>query len=71
MSFPKDSPFYEKPEGPGKLGTPLVPIRHVGRPNTVEIPVSVLEDWVTGLELAENDGDVRDVTTQMRSYFPG
>ena len=63
-----NSPFYQTPEKPE---VPVSQDRVVEATENVQIPQGVLEDWVTSLELAENEGDVRDITLQMRSYFRG
>jgi hypothetical protein len=78
--FPKNSAFgqqadaeknyrYARPDVPG-------PVRHVGQPNIVEIPLNVLEGWIHELEgldkPSEDDGPMLErVADQMRSYFRG
>jgi hypothetical protein len=53
------------------------PVRHVGRPNIIEIPVSVLEDWMAELDNAVNGGitdpepELQEVLEQMSTYFRG
>jgi hypothetical protein len=47
--FPTNSAFGQPlPEKPELLKD--IPVRHVGRPNTVEIPLSILSQWIDTLE---------------------
>lgn len=77
MSFPRDSAFNRHQlamdHAAGVVPTNVVPgpVRHVGRPNIVEVPLDTLEGWVQSLEVAANEGDVQDVLLGMRSYLRG
>jgi hypothetical protein len=72
--FPNDSPFYEKPEVTTHEAKSGFSIHKVGQPDIVEVPVKVLEDWLTELEdisARYEHPDVDDLVEQMRSYFKG
>jgi hypothetical protein len=85
MSFPRNSAFDQGagivPEGTpateeirAELKAAIGPIRHVGRPNIVEVPLDVLERWINDLEGIEGDNaaDVLpDLLLEMRSRFRG
>lgn len=73
--FPKDSAFGQQADAEAKYQHPMQvppPIRHVGRPNIVEVPIDVLERWIQDLE-AYMDGSpaVESVAREMSSYFRG
>jgi hypothetical protein len=71
--FPKNSSFTPDPsEKPESLRG--VPIRHVGRPNTVEIPLDLLDQWIDTLDVitdAYGGDELVDVIQNMRSYLRG
>jgi hypothetical protein len=72
--FPRNSAFDQAREtsdpGERQPPDPGPPFRQAAYDDVI-IPTTVLEDWIHGLELAENGGDVGDVVAQMRSYFRG
>jgi hypothetical protein len=71
--FPTNSAFGQPlPEKPELLKD--IPVRHVGRPNTVEIPLSILSQWIDTLEDASDAPGMEvlsDTLFQMRSYLRG
>lgn len=74
--FPKNSAWGQQEDAERRAAVEREaalpsPVRHVGQPNIVEVPLSVLEQWINSLDLAENGGDVQDVIQEMRSYFRG
>lgn len=73
MSFPSDSPFYQRSESE-QPKTSAFSVRKVGQADIVEVPISVLEDWLTVVErqFEYPDGaDLEDLCDAMRSYFKG